>query len=124
MISCVFATGLAGCGGGDRASAPARPSPAPFVQVPAATPTAVAQRARRYLTARLVHTVRLRAHPGHGRTLAKLHRRTEFGSPTVLGVTARRGGWLQVVTPVLRNHHRGWVPERATLLAGTDYEIR
>lgn len=35
--------------------------------------------------------------------------RTEFGSPTVLGVVRAAGSWLGVSTPTLPNHRLGWV---------------
>jgi hypothetical protein len=79
--------------------------------------------AGRHLTARLRGPVRLRATPG-GRVIRHLKARTEFGSPAVLGVTARRAGWLQVLTSRLPNHRRGWIPERDARLASTAYEIR
>jgi lipoprotein-anchoring transpeptidase ErfK/SrfK len=65
----------------------------------------------------------LRATPG-GRTLALLGTRTEFGSPKVLGVTRRRGAWLRVIAPELRNGRTGWIPARAARLAATGISIR
>ncbi len=50
----------------------------------------------------------LRARPG-GRLLAGLPRTTEFGSPRVLSVVERRGGWVGVTTPELPNGKLGWV---------------
>jgi lipoprotein-anchoring transpeptidase ErfK/SrfK len=67
--------------------------------------------------------VRLRATPG-GRTLARLGTRTEFGSPKVLGVRRRRGAWLQVIAPELRNGRYGWIPARVARLGATDIVIR
>ena len=55
-----------------------------------------------------------------------LHRlgvRTEFGSPVVLAVVARRRDWLQVLSARLPNHRRGWIPAAHTRLARTDYRI-
>jgi len=54
------------------------------------------------------HTVRLRSRPG-GRVLVRVAARTEFGSPTRLGVLERRGAWLGVADPRLGNGRRGWV---------------
>ncbi len=76
----------------------------------------------RYLTARLLAAAELRARPG-GRVLARLGMRTEFGSRRVLGVTARRGGWLRVVTSERPNGRAGWISERRARLAGTDWSL-
>jgi hypothetical protein len=76
----------------------------------------------RHLTARIVRPVALRDAPG-GRRLARLTRRTEFGSPHVLAVTRRRDGWLQVLTPELPNGERGWIRARAARLGATDHAI-
>ena len=61
--------------------------------------------AGRYLTARVVERTSLRATPD-GRVLHRLGVRTEFGSRRILGVTARRDGWLAVVAsePVSYTH--------------------
>jgi lipoprotein-anchoring transpeptidase ErfK/SrfK len=116
---------LAGCGAtaaGD-AAAPSHPA---FVPAPApgrhARPAAPAP-AGRYLIARLVRPVRLRGIPGGG-SLAVLRPQTEFRSPAGLAVTARRGGWLQVLTPRLANQRRGWIPAAAAELAATNLDIR
>jgi lipoprotein-anchoring transpeptidase ErfK/SrfK len=53
--------------------------------------------------------VALRANPG-GRILARIGARTEFGSPQTLGVAFRRGDWIAVRSPALRNRQVGWVP--------------
>ena len=76
----------------------------------------------RWLTARLLRAVKLRATPG-GRTVAHLKTRTEFGSPKVLGVRARRGGWLQVLAPERPNGRDGWIPARAARVGHTDVAI-
>ncbi len=47
---------------------------------------------------------------------------TEFGSPTVLAVVARRAGWLSVLTA--RHTRPGWIPEDAARLGATDYSVR
>ena len=84
---------LAGCG-----AAKEEPGPAPFTVVKEAHAAATtrAQPAGRYLTARVIRVTRLRATPG-GRKLMWIGTRTEFDSPRVLSVTARRGGWLRVL---------------------------
>jgi lipoprotein-anchoring transpeptidase ErfK/SrfK len=75
----------------------------------------------RWLTARLLRRTQLRTAPG-GRRVATLRQVTEFGSPTVLAVVARRPGWLSVLTV---GHTRpGWIPEDAARLGATDYSAR
>jgi L,D-transpeptidase catalytic domain len=57
----------------------------------------------------VVHgTVPLRERP-NGRALAWASGRTEFGSPRVLSVTARRGPWLGVIATELPNGRLAWV---------------
>ena len=46
--------------------------------------------------------------PG-GPAVASLGPRTEFGSPVVLAVDHRRGGWIGFQTPLLPNGQLGWV---------------
>jgi hypothetical protein len=76
----------------------------------------------RFLTARVARRTALRARPG-GRVLARLRRRTEFGSPRVLGVLERRGAWVAVSAPQLPNGRAGWVAARDVELGGTDISI-
>jgi lipoprotein-anchoring transpeptidase ErfK/SrfK len=52
--------------------------------------------------------------PG-GPAVGTLGATTEFGSPRVLGVAARRGGWLGVVTTGRTNGRLGWVRRGAAL---------
>ena len=53
-------------------------------------------------------TVPLRARP-NGTVAAWAAARTEFGSPRVLSVAARRGPWLGVIAPELPNGRLAWV---------------
>ena len=41
----------------------------------------------------------------------------------VLGVTARRAGWLAVVAPERKNGRVGWIPERRVRLASTNFSV-
>jgi len=50
----------------------------------------------------------LRAVPG-GPVVARLGRRTAFGTPVALGVVERRGRWLGVTTDALPNGTLGWL---------------
>lgn len=54
-------------------------------------------------------TVALRANPS-GRVLARVRPRTEFGSRQTLAVAFRKGDWIAVRSPALRNRQVGWVP--------------
>lgn len=57
----------------------------------------------------VVHgTVPLRERPA-GRAIASASARTEFGSPRVLGVAARRGRWLGVIATEVPNGRLAWV---------------
>jgi hypothetical protein len=58
--------------------------------------------------ARVRGSVALRERPG-GRVAARVAAFTEFGSPRVLGVAARRGRWLGVVTTARPNNKLAWV---------------
>jgi lipoprotein-anchoring transpeptidase ErfK/SrfK len=108
---------LAGCG------AKEEPGPAPFAVMQEAHPAAAVAAPRgRYLTARVLRVTRLRATPG-GRRLVWVGTRTEFGSPRVLSVTARRRGWLRVLASERPNGRAGWIREDRVRLAGTDYSI-
>ena len=126
---CAAKDPFAGAQADAAAGAAASPTASPFVPEATATPVPaadVAARPRiegRYVLAALERRVPLRARPA-GRVIRRLEARTEFGSHTVLSVTAQRPGWLQVLTPELPNHRRGWIPADAATLAGTDYEIR
>jgi lipoprotein-anchoring transpeptidase ErfK/SrfK len=50
----------------------------------------------------------VRSRPG-GSVVARLGRRTEFGSPQTVGVVRTRGRWLGVVTTQLPNGRLGWI---------------
>ena len=95
---------LAGCG--DRAKRHAdRP---PFTPQSEPARAAAPLLRGRYLTARLLSPTALRDRP-RGRALHRLGVRTEFGSRRVLGVTARRGGWLAAVASERPNGRVGGV---------------
>jgi lipoprotein-anchoring transpeptidase ErfK/SrfK len=77
----------------------------------------------RYETARVLRRTTLRASPG-GRVVARIGRRTEFGSPRVVAVTRRRDGWLRVTVSELDNGDHGWIRASAARLDGTNVWIR
>jgi lipoprotein-anchoring transpeptidase ErfK/SrfK len=64
----------------------------------------------------------LRASPG-GRVLARVGRRTEWGTRTVLAAVAERSGWLRVVATQLPNGRRGWIPERAARVMASPWKL-
>jgi L,D-transpeptidase catalytic domain len=64
-----------------------------------------------HIVAHVSRTTWLRASPG-GRRLARLPRRTEFGSARVLAVVGWRGPWVAVLAPELPNHRVGWLDSR------------
>lgn len=66
-------------------------------------------------TVRRGRSVLMRRSPG-GSVLARLGPRTEFKSPRSFGVVARRGRWLGVSAPELRNGRLGWVDGRSLAL--------
>ncbi|WP_445149282.1 L,D-transpeptidase [Baekduia sp. Peel2402] len=54
------------------------------------------------------HRTQLRVKPG-GKMVATIKTKTEFKSPTILAVAARKPGWVLVRT-TLAKHHVGWLP--------------
>ena len=65
----------------------------------------------------------VRARP-RGPVVARLGARTEFGSPTTLLVSVRRGRWLGVVTTHVPNGRLGWIDSRADALATSRTRVR
>jgi L,D-transpeptidase catalytic domain len=57
------------------------------------------------------HELILHASPG-GAVLARLHERTEFGSPQTVAVVHKRGRWLGVVTTHVPNGTLAWVDSK------------
>jgi hypothetical protein len=53
----------------------------------------------------------LREHPG-GKVIAHLRPQTDWGSPTVVWATERRGRWLGVIAAALHNNQVGWLNVR------------
>jgi L,D-transpeptidase catalytic domain len=117
---------LAGCGGSSEA-APPRASGGSEGAVRehfvAAADDRKPVRRGRFVTARVVRRTTLRATPA-GRVLERVGRRTEFGSPRILAVTGRRGGWLRVTVSELANGRHAWIRAAAARLDSTDVWIR
>lgn len=89
--------GSAAPSGGSPRADPVRPSPAPERRSPRPRQLAVVR-----------DDVALSARPGAPGTL-RIGPTTEFGSPRVLGVAARRGDWLGVVATERPNNRLAWV---------------
>ncbi len=116
---------LAGCGGSTEVAPPqANTSTEEDVREHfVAEQRAEKPRRGRFLTARVTRRTPMRGSPG-GRVLARVGRRTEFGSRRVLGVTARRDGWLRVTASDLANGEHGWIRASAARLGSTNVWIR
>lgn len=54
-----------------------------------------------------------------GERLARIEAKTEWGTPRVLSVVERQGGWLSVLAPELENGEVGWVRESDVARLGT-----
>jgi L,D-transpeptidase catalytic domain len=121
-VASLAALSMAACGGSEAAPAPADPEPQAFVVERAVQAERSEGPRGRFTTARIVRRTPLRAAPG-GAVVARLGRRTEFGSRRVLAVTRRRGGWLRVTASELRNGEHGWIRARAARLGATDVAI-
>src|SRR5829696_7113682 len=92
---------------GTRNFVPAKGGPleAPFASDP--------QSSNCYSTAYLRESTVLFREPG-GESRLRITRRTEWGSPRVLGVVGQRGDWLGVQASELKNGEVAWIPrERA-----------
>jgi hypothetical protein len=115
-------------------SVPSTPAAPALVQAALRTPSGRPAPARRraprrrrsiFPVVRVRGAVALRARP-RGRVAARLSKVTEFGSPRVLGVAARRGRWLGVVTTALPNNRLAWVrrDNRGLRTARVGYSLR
>ncbi len=79
---------------------------APAPQKPSSA--ARASKLRPPLAFHVRHRAMLRTRPG-GKMVARIRTKTEFKSPTILAVAARKPGWVRVRTS-LKRHHVGWLP--------------
>jgi lipoprotein-anchoring transpeptidase ErfK/SrfK len=64
----------------------------------------------------------LRAMPG-GRRIARLTKRTEWGSPRVLAAVGQKGEWVKVIATQLPNGRYGWIPMSATQLVANPWAM-
>jgi lipoprotein-anchoring transpeptidase ErfK/SrfK len=129
LVACVAMLAIAGCGA-ERATPPP-PAAAPASSIDEdvkehfAAEQVAAEKPRRgrFLTARVLRRTTLRSSPA-GRVLARVGRQTEFGSPRVFAVTARRDGWLRVTASERANGEHGWIRSSAARIGSTNVWIR
>jgi lipoprotein-anchoring transpeptidase ErfK/SrfK len=95
-------------------SAPAKPTRSSALPVPPGPGAIVAV---------VLHPTTLRAKP-HGRRLARLTTKTQFGSPETALVVRHVRGWLGVVTTQAGNGKIGWIPLSAVALARINWELK
>jgi L,D-transpeptidase-like protein len=76
-----------------------------------------------YPTAALTGAATLYRRPEGPRRM-RISGRTQWGSPRILPVVDRRGDWLAVQAPELRNGEVGWLPQRRARLDATPWSIR
>ena len=139
VLAVVIAAALSGCGSAGRAQPSAARAHTLTVVVRTATGSTthadVATPKRRRATpasppvkltvvARVRRPVAERSAPGDsGHVLGTITRKTQFGSPTVVPVVRRQGGWLGVINLLAGNGHLGWIPVSATSLTGVGWRI-
>jgi hypothetical protein len=75
------------------------------------------------LVALVRHPVTMRSRPA-GHVLARVGRRTEFGSPEALWVARRSGTWLGVISPLAGNGKLGWIAASDTSLTRVKWQLR
>jgi lipoprotein-anchoring transpeptidase ErfK/SrfK len=97
-----------------RPSAPPKPRSKPALPVPPGPGAIVAV---------LRHSTTLHATP-HGRQVAHLTTKTQFGSPETMLVVRHVPGWLGVVTTQAGNGKVGWIPLSAVSLTRDNWELK
>jgi len=114
-LACLAAGALvvAGCGADTEphTTPTAGPAPAPAQKTSTLAPGPEATAPARFhgpLAFNVRRRTQLRTSPG-GRVVATITTKTEFKSPRILAVAARKPGWVLVRTSV-RKHHVGWLP--------------
>lgn len=95
-------------------SAPAKPRTSPALPVPPGPGAIVAV---------VLHSTTLRASP-HGRRLARITTKTQFGSRDTALVVRHVPGWLGVVTTQGGNGKVGWIPLSAVSLDRVNWELK
>jgi lipoprotein-anchoring transpeptidase ErfK/SrfK len=95
-------------------TSPAKPRTSPALPVPPGPGAIVAV---------VLHPTTLRASP-HGRRLARLTTKTQFGSPETALVVRHVPGWLGVVATQAGNGNLGWIPLSAVSLVRVNWELK
>jgi hypothetical protein len=75
------------------------------------------------LVALLKRSTTMRTTPG-GRRLARIARRTKYGSPQALWVVRHSGGWLGVISSDAGNGRVGWIARSSTSLTHVPWELK
>jgi lipoprotein-anchoring transpeptidase ErfK/SrfK len=75
------------------------------------------------LIAQVMVATKLRAAP-HGRVLAPIGPRDQFGTPDVVAVVKVRSGWLGVLSEFAGNGRVGWIPESAVIFGRDRWSLR
>jgi hypothetical protein len=115
---------LAGCGGAAATTERAEPAAEPHSAVAREPAAKKPARPRgRWATARVTRATALRAAPD-GRRVGRLSKRTEFGSPKVVGVLRERRGWLLVDVPERPNGRPAWIRAADTRPDAVDVSLR
>ena len=73
--------------------------------------------------ARIVRRTYLRVRP-NGPAVARIGRRTEYGSPRILPVVKQRNGWLGVIAAQQPNGRLGWIPATKVRLVREPVRLR
>jgi lipoprotein-anchoring transpeptidase ErfK/SrfK len=128
-LATLLAVGVVGCGADVEPSSttradgggpgPQSPAPTDTATAPAPAPSTPARPSRSAtlkppLAFHVRHRTMLRRTPG-GKMVARITTKTEFKSPTILAVAARKPGWVLVRT-TLAKQHVGWLPSSAGVL--------
>jgi lipoprotein-anchoring transpeptidase ErfK/SrfK len=90
--------------------------------VPAGANSGAAGAASAPTTARLLHNTQLRSRPD-GPVVTTLGRFTDYGSPRILAVVARRGDWLGVLSESMPGSRAGWIPAANAELGHVRYAL-
>ncbi|HSC05067.1 MAG TPA: L,D-transpeptidase family protein [Solirubrobacteraceae bacterium] len=99
---------------------PSRPSAPAKPRISTALPVAPGPGA---IVAILLHSTALRAAP-HGRRVARLTTKTQFGSRETMLVVRHVPGWLGVVATQTGNGKVGWIPLSAASLVRVNWELK
>lgn len=126
IIGIVLGLGQPGAGASAPSTAvnltpvPSRPTPP---AKPRKSPTLPVAPGPGAIVAVLLHSTALRAAP-HGRRLARLTTKTQFGSRETMLVVRHVPGWLGVVATQAGNGKVGWIPLKAASLVRVNWELK